>query len=109
MVEMARDDDFIIKILMNSISSSNNNNKTTTTTTTTTTTSSSTTTPSLLSTVLFPLFGFDGGGVVKVSDGAHSKYSGRCLNLVYANFVKAVFASDGSRNSTMPVNKTYQC
>lgn len=64
--------------------------------------------PSLLSTVLFPLFGFD-GGVVKVSDGAHSKYSGRCLNLLYANFVKAVFASDGSRNSTMPVNKTYQC
>jgi len=106
MVEMARDDDFIIKILINNnSSSSNNNNKTTTTTTT----SSSTTTPSLLSTVLFPLFGFDGGGVVKVSDGAHSKYSGRCLNLVYANFVKAVFASDGSRNSTMPVNKTYQC
>jgi hypothetical protein len=45
--------------------------------------------PSLLSTVLFPLFGFD-GGVANVSDGAHSKYSGRCLNLVYANFVKAV-------------------
>jgi hypothetical protein len=61
-----------------------------------------------LSNVPFSLFGFD-GGVVKVSDGAHSKYSGRCLNLVYANFVKAVFASDGSRNSTIPVNKIYQC
>ena len=133
---MARDNDFIIKILMNSSSSrndnnnknnknNNNNNNINNNNNNNNKTKQKTKQqqllllprpllllllvvlplPSLLSTVLFHLFGFD-GGVVKVSDGAHSKYSGRCLNLVYANFVKAVFASDGSRNSTMPVNKT---
>jgi len=44
---------------------------------------------------------FDGSNLsLKVPIGAHSKYNGKCLNLVKAKFLKAFLASFGSKNST---------
>jgi len=44
---------------------------------------------------------FDGSNLsLKVPIGAHSKYNGKCLNLVKAKLRKAFLASFGSKNST---------